>query len=806
MRKLITVLTLVLALTFATVSFGQGKTGFENNTIRIGTTVFSEKAFSSLNDIHTKSTGLISGGDITVNGGDNTLIDITAGSGQIVDCTTDPNNPISTPVSWDSISGYDLTTMPASGDVVAIFISIDVNGDVVEGLALPTPEERRSYINLGIAARIDNSIIVFAGTGSTNIIPNPTSQLHDLMEALGPFNYEGNRVLPYGTGLQFQKEEGSIFSNGSNSATDLNNPHIKFLDELIPVDPFNYKLGDGTDITLSASQLDPDHYDDGSSELATMPNNEWSVQRLSVFSSNIVEVLYGQEIFDDMGDAVAALSNIEFIIPSDSKGAIPLYYVVLQQGETSIPEERYILIPRGGGGGGSVNYFSRTGTDITPKSPGDNFIVAVQTELAAYPDFSSNPNWTIYSGSNTWTYDGDNDRMRPTGELTGDVIANTGISLTSGTTYVITVSWVKSAGSLQIYQGSAGTLKSDYMDDDTLSRRWVFIATASENVFVRTTAAFHDDETTDYISSLSVIKIDNEGDIVGGKLALGGLRPEYYSQLESYADAALFFPSDKGIVTVSDFAIRNVNSGGLDYDETYARIILATYGISAAFGSNGYTTTSLRADSNINLRTYTAGGAITVNESSINTDFVLNGSGVEAYKYDAGSVIHAFTGNVGMGINSPGSILHIKANTPGTVGSHPAGQLIIQDPDDDVLGVAVITGYESDADGNPDQQLWYFGSSSSSNQALIILNRRNANLHLGTNNTTCMTIEAGGNIGIGTNNPQGALDVSSTTGAFIVPRMTTAQRDALTAVNGMIIYNTSTNQFNFYENGAWVTK
>jgi hypothetical protein len=61
-------------------------------------------------------------------------------------------------------------------------------------------------------------------------------------------------------------------------------------------------------------------------------------------------------------------------------------------------------------------------------------------------------------------------------------------------------------------------------------------------------------------------------------------------------------------------------------------------------------------------------------------------------------------------------------------------------------------------------------------------------------------------VGIGTTSPQGALDVTSTTGAFIVPRMTTAQRDALTAVNGMIIYNTTTNQFNFYENGAWVTK
>lgn len=41
---------------------------------------------------------------------------------------------------------------------------------------------------------------------------------------------------------------------------------------------------------------------------------------------------------------------------------------------------------------------------------------------------------------------------------------------------------------------------------------------------------------------------------------------------------------------------------------------------------------------------------------------------------------------------------------------------------------------------------------------------------------------------------------------FRAPNMTTTERNALTAENGMIIYNTTTNQFEFYENGAWVTK
>lgn len=49
-----------------------------------------------------------------------------------------------------------------------------------------------------------------------------------------------------------------------------------------------------------------------------------------------------------------------------------------------------------------------------------------------------------------------------------------------------------------------------------------------------------------------------------------------------------------------------------------------------------------------------------------------------------------------------------------------------------------------------------------------------------------------------------ALEISSTTGALLMPRMTTAQRDALTGVNGMVIYNSSTNLFEGYVSGAWI--
>ena len=43
-------------------------------------------------------------------------------------------------------------------------------------------------------------------------------------------------------------------------------------------------------------------------------------------------------------------------------------------------------------------------------------------------------------------------------------------------------------------------------------------------------------------------------------------------------------------------------------------------------------------------------------------------------------------------------------------------------------------------------------------------------------------------------------------GAIRFPKVTTAERDALTPENGMSIYNTDDNRFQMYENGAWIQK
>lgn len=47
------------------------------------------------------------------------------------------------------------------------------------------------------------------------------------------------------------------------------------------------------------------------------------------------------------------------------------------------------------------------------------------------------------------------------------------------------------------------------------------------------------------------------------------------------------------------------------------------------------------------------------------------------------------------------------------------------------------------------------------------------------------------------------IELQSTTTALLLSRMTTTQRDAMTPINGMIIYNTTTNTIQGYQNSAW---
>ena len=56
-----------------------------------------------------------------------------------------------------------------------------------------------------------------------------------------------------------------------------------------------------------------------------------------------------------------------------------------------------------------------------------------------------------------------------------------------------------------------------------------------------------------------------------------------------------------------------------------------------------------------------------------------------------------------------------------------------------------------------------------------------------------------------TPDPSSILEMRTTDKGILIPRMTTVERDAITApATGLMIYNNETNQYNFYNGSAWV--
>ncbi|MBS1614200.1 MAG: hypothetical protein JST49_15380, partial [Bacteroidetes bacterium] len=63
-----------------------------------------------------------------------------------------------------------------------------------------------------------------------------------------------------------------------------------------------------------------------------------------------------------------------------------------------------------------------------------------------------------------------------------------------------------------------------------------------------------------------------------------------------------------------------------------------------------------------------------------------------------------------------------------------------------------------------------------------------------------------GTVGIGTNMPNAnaALDINSSSKGLLMPRLSTAQRDGIAIpISGLLIYNITTNQFNYYNGTTW---
>ncbi len=263
--------------------------------------------------------------------------------------------------------------------------------------------------------------------------------------------------------------------------------------------------------------------------------------------------------------------------------------------------------------------------------------------------------------------------------------------------------------------------------------------------------------TTSPTSALDVVAVNKSGIKVTTNSLLPG----------EYAVSAI----RTGDGDVTGFFWNNNPASGANAHGVYGQADGAGSGV---FGSNNGTTGNAATFMNLN-----AG----------NTNPV-----VKIFNNGTGPALATTGGNVGIGTLLPLSKLQVGAGNIQLDGEH---SLLAYDPTD-------VFSFQSK--NVPQYSMGWYQDSETPTLASAWFSSY-AGFRLFTNGTQAMRISQFGNVSIGATSAAttAALDIQSTSKGLLIPRLTTAQRDAIPTPDlGLMIYNTSTSAFNYYNGGSWV--
>lgn len=262
------------------------------------------------------STGVASGGRMTVNAGNPLAVDFTAVDGYIVDyLADDQSQPVVTRVKAPA--------QTVALDAAALLRTVtwwlmDSSGTVVQQAATPTDAQRRTHLTLGVTSQGGSQI--FSILSRPTILAQPANQLADLMDALGPFVVSGCQVT-LNASLSFNTAAGTMFSrafNRYNAGALTNDPHIVTVPSAAPAQ-YRYITATGTTFGALRTTVDVANFDNGG---VITPigggSGTSSIHRLWLFgtgnAADQFAIQYGQNTYSSLTAAVNAIGQSSHVV------------------------------------------------------------------------------------------------------------------------------------------------------------------------------------------------------------------------------------------------------------------------------------------------------------------------------------------------------------------------------------------------------------------------------------------------------------------------------------------------------------
>lgn len=299
----------------------------------------------------TISTGVISGGAISVNGANPLAIDIAPLVGYIVDVVTDPVRPTAQRISLPA------QTVPLSATSLLTSVTwwfIDSTGAVIQQATAPTDTEFRTKIFIGNTAH--DGVTIFVDQSRPVILQQPANQWVDLVEGLGPFRLSGLDITANGANLFLNQAAGTMFSRAFNhyaGAVQTNDPHVSSLVTQAPA-VWRYSLRNTTNFAVLSGSIDPANFD--SAGVLTPVGggaNTSTIQRFYGFAASTateqLAVQYGQSTFSSLANAVNAIGSGNFVQnPNFGNTVALLGYLAVIRTATNLSDPTQAVFIRAG--------------------------------------------------------------------------------------------------------------------------------------------------------------------------------------------------------------------------------------------------------------------------------------------------------------------------------------------------------------------------------------------------------------------------------------------------------------------------
>lgn len=283
------------------------------------------------------STGVASGGDLTVNGLNPKAVDITALVGYVVDNNA-TTSAVPSLIKVDEPAQTVVLDGPAQLRALTNWL-MDSAGNVIQQEPPPSPVQRRTHIQLGASLYDPGLGQIVDVQSSPVILGQPANQFADLLDVIGPFNVSGNVLTPVAGTLSFNASSGEVFRRGLNHFVGgvlTDSPHINPTPARAPALFKRVIRVAEAPLPPDVTTVDPTRYDlNGVLTLVGGGTNTSTVQRVFIVPNSSpsaqVAVQYGQLTFASLSAAVAAVGTSNFIPnPVSGFGALVGYIAMIR--------------------------------------------------------------------------------------------------------------------------------------------------------------------------------------------------------------------------------------------------------------------------------------------------------------------------------------------------------------------------------------------------------------------------------------------------------------------------------------------